>query len=189
MRSDRRTASSRQDSMTSRYSPAASRPRQGHFSFAADVIHRRAQIVRNVRRESRNALERLFQSVQHLVEGAGQRCQFERISVRKNALPQVLRTDVARGRCHFLHGTNAVPRNLVPNQGENGEGRQQNRPEPKPIACQQLLFLRDINRNLNGVSLSCGGPDRRRRAGHTEGLAGPAFHTDGAIGTALGLTG
>ena len=188
MRSDNRTASSRQDSITSRYSSAL-RARADNFCFPANVIYRRAQVMRNVRRESRNALKGLFQAVQHLVESTGQRRQLERISFRNNAFAQVLRTDVARGRCHFLHWTNAVPCDLVPDQWKNGEGRQQNGPEPKPIACQQLLFLRDINRNLKGVSLSCRGAHRGRRAAHAKGLAVPALHPNVAIRTALGLTG
>jgi hypothetical protein len=57
-------------------------------------------------------------------------------------------------RAAVTHRTNAVPRDLVPDQWKNDKCRQQNGPEPKSIACQQLLFLRDINRNLNDVSFS-----------------------------------
>jgi hypothetical protein len=155
---------------------------------SSNVIHRSAQVVRNVRRESRNALERLFQPVQHLVEGLGERCQLKRISLRKNAFSQVRRTDMARGRRHFLHRTNAMPCSLVSDQWENDESRQQNGPEPKPKASQQFLFLRDVNRDLNSVTLNCRGTDGHRRASHAKGLAFPALHPNGPIRAASRLT-
>ena len=83
---------------------------------------------------------------------------------------------LARGRRHLLDGTNALPRNLVSDQRKDDRSRQQNGPEPKPIARQQRLFLRDIDRNLKGVGVSWRRTDRRQRADHAERFPFPAFH-------------
>ncbi len=46
---------------------------QCHFRFAADVVHRRAQVVRHIGGESGNPLEGLFQPIEHFVECVGKR--------------------------------------------------------------------------------------------------------------------
>ena len=114
MRSDSRTASSRQGLDYVAIFVRASRAGQRNFSLTPDVVDRRAQVMRNVGREFGYSIEGILQPIQHLVEGAGQRRHLEWVSLGKNAFPKVCRTNVTRGRRHLFHRTNAVPGDTVP---------------------------------------------------------------------------
>ena len=90
-----------------------------------------------------------------------------------------------------ISSTGRMPRRAIwyPTNGKTAKVAQQNDPEPKPKARQQLFFLRDINGNLNGVGLSRRGADRRSRAGHAKRLPMPAFHRSRIVRAALRLAG
>ena len=134
MRSDRRNSFFQAGPQNITVFVDGARADQGHFGFAADVIHWRTQVVRNIRGESGNPLEGFFQAVEHFVEGVSQRRQFKRISLRRNPLVQVRRTDVLSRSRNLFDWPNAVPCNLISDQREDREGSQKNCQEPSPVS-------------------------------------------------------
>ena len=189
MRSDSRTASSRQDSITSRYSSAL-RARAKATSASPRMLFtgvRRscAMSAENLEIRSKDSSRPSSIWLKVLARDASSN-GYPSGRMRSRRFVELMWRAVVAISC-----TGRMPCRAIwyPTNGKMAEVASRIDPEPKPIACQRLLFLRDINRNLKGVRLSCRGTDRRRRADHAKDLAVPALHPKGATRVALGLTG
>ncbi len=82
------------------------RTSQSDLGFAADIVDRRSQVVRDIGCKPGDLLKGLFQTNQHLVEGFGQRGQFRGIAFRPNPFAQIGRCDSPRSCGNLFDGTN-----------------------------------------------------------------------------------
>ncbi len=116
--------------------------------------------MRNIGREPGYAIEGIFQPIQHLVEGASQRCQLKGITFGEDSLPEMSGADAPGSRCHLFHRPNALARDLITNQRENRQSPQYDHPKHQSKVRQESFFLRDINGNLNrkGMTLESSPP-------------------------------
>jgi hypothetical protein len=185
MRSDSRTASSRQDSITSRYSSAL-RARAKATSASPRMLFtgvRRscAMSAENLEMRSKDSSRRSSIWLKVLARDASSNGYPSGRMRSRRFVELMWRAVVA------ISSTGRMPCRAIW-YPTNGKWRRSPAewPEPKPIACQQLLFARHRSQS-EWCRLSAEGTDRRRRAGHAKGAPVPALHSNGAIRGGFGF--
>ncbi len=120
--------------------------RQRYLGLRQQVAHRRAQFMRDVRREVGEPLKRLLQPCQHVVERLRQFGQLARDGVHRQALAELLRGHALGLSAHGAQGRQ-TPAHRRPAQHAGQKRRTRHEP---PQGVQKLLHVGLVVRNVGG---------------------------------------
>ena len=145
------------------------RPSQRDFQLPAQVVDRRAQLVRQVGGQAGEPLEGILDVREHPVERFRENGELGRQTATLDSLVQIARSDAAGRRRDGVNGAHAMSRNAVSHDSGGQKRNAEDHPETSSIVHEQILLGGSIDRFLDQILFVASGADVRPRRQHPAG--------------------
>jgi hypothetical protein len=105
--------------------------------------------MRNISREGREPIERLFQTSEHVVESVREIRQFRRQFLQSNSRGKIGCADLSRGGCNLDQRSQSTPGQTVSRENAKEECRSENSLQAPAITREHSLIARSVEGGLH----------------------------------------